>query len=61
MGVYLKRSGAARKSVLGRGNIHFHKHRVMQRFGAFRDSSGIWHGKDIGCVAGEARDETRES
>ena len=40
---------------------YFHKHRVMQRFGAFRDSRGIWHGKDIGCAAGEARDETRES
>ena len=25
------------------------------------DSRGIWHGKDIGCVAGEARDETRKS
>ena len=25
------------------------------------DSRGIWHGKDIGCVACEARDETRKS
>lgn len=58
IGVYLKRRGVRKYSR--EREQHFHKCRVMRRFDILGDSRNIWHCKNIGCVADEARDVTRE-